>query len=268
MDPKHPGAVDEIINFGDFWDEEGMQKNKENILNDTKKIGRHFSRAYRYLKAAASVYEDTAVINEWALNRAQMNAITGKLLEEVFENREVAAKEGKQRCLFASAITPNGLSNHLDSVVTTGKVYELRGEQGTGTERLLEKIRAAAVERGYYVECYYCALNPGKLEHLVMPEMDISFTTSNEYHSSSVSKHACIDTREYLDKAVLENYAEELKQNKSEFELLLHRAIGTIQKAKALHDQLETYYIPNIDFKSVQLCFESTLARILDYAKK
>lgn len=26
VDPKNPGAVDEIINLGDFWDEEGIRK--------------------------------------------------------------------------------------------------------------------------------------------------------------------------------------------------------------------------------------------------
>jgi hypothetical protein len=29
VDPKNPGAVDEIINLGDFWDEEGIRKNKD-----------------------------------------------------------------------------------------------------------------------------------------------------------------------------------------------------------------------------------------------
>lgn len=89
---------------------------------------------------------------------------------------------GKQRRLFASAITPEGLVNHLSSLVKTEEVIVIEGNPGTGTERLLERVREAAVERGIYTESYYCALNPHKLEHLIIPELDVSLTTSNKIH--------------------------------------------------------------------------------------
>ena len=38
VDPRNPGAVDEIINLGDFWDEEGIKKNKDFILKCGKDI--------------------------------------------------------------------------------------------------------------------------------------------------------------------------------------------------------------------------------------
>jgi hypothetical protein len=62
VDPKNPGVVDEIINLGDFWDEEGILQNREKIIGCSRDISRHFARVYRYIKAAAAIYEDTAVI--------------------------------------------------------------------------------------------------------------------------------------------------------------------------------------------------------------
>ena len=61
---KNPGAVDEIINLGDFWDEDGIRKNKEAILEANKEVGRTFRRAYRYLKSAYSIYQDNEEIVE------------------------------------------------------------------------------------------------------------------------------------------------------------------------------------------------------------
>lgn len=265
VDPKNPGAVDEIINFGEYWDEEGIRKYKKEVISDNKEVGKIFARAYRYLKAAAAIYEDTAVIYGWAINSAKVNAVTSKIINALFTPEGIAVKEGRQRHLFASAITPDGLKNYLDSLLTTEKVYEIKGQQGTGTEKVLEKIRTAAIERGYYVESYYCALNPHKLEHLVIPDLDVSFTTSNKYHSAAVDIYAEINLDEYLNQSVIEAYSDTLEYNKTEFDALLVRAVRTVSKAKAMHDHMETYYIPNMDFEAVQLRFEDTLARILRY---
>lgn len=263
LDPKYPGAVDEIINFGDFWNEDGIRVHKEDIINDTKAAGKFSSRAYRYLKAALSVYEDSAVIYDWALHKGELNILASELVEELFKDKTPARKEGKQRCLFASAITPEGFRNYLDSIITVGKVYEIKGRLGTGEEKLLEKIKNAAIEKGYNVEAYYCAFKPDKLEHLVIPGIDAAFTTSNAYHRSKVKKQSSIDMQQYLDREVLDEYSDCLHQNQEEFDNLLSIALLNISKAKAIHDRLETYYIPYIDFKAIDLCFEKTLAKIL-----
>lgn len=42
VDPKNPGAVDEIIHLGDFWDEEKMRENKEAVLKSNARVGRLF----------------------------------------------------------------------------------------------------------------------------------------------------------------------------------------------------------------------------------
>ena len=42
VDPKFPGAVDEIVNLGEFWNEKGLIANKEEILRATQKASRFF----------------------------------------------------------------------------------------------------------------------------------------------------------------------------------------------------------------------------------
>jgi len=268
VDPQNPGVVDEIIHLGDYWNESGMRANRDAVLRENKEVGRFFARAYRYIKAAAEVYEDTAVINSWAMDDAKVNAVSEKLISDLFGNKGVSTKAGKVRRLFASAITPDGLKNYLGTLMKNEKVYSIKGQQGTGTEKLLEKVLNSALERGYYVEAYYCALHPEKLEHIIIPEISASLTTSNKYHAAEVNFYAEIDFNEYLDEAIIEPYEKEIEYNTKEFEFLLEKAIETIGKAKVLHDHMESYYIPNMDFEAVQRCCEATLARILNYAKE
>jgi hypothetical protein len=267
VDPKTPGAIDEIINLGDYWNEIGIRTNRESILLDTRSIGSLFARAYRYIKAAAAVYEDNEYIYQSALNMGSLNAIAYDLINKLLGDRFISKTEGRQRCLFASAITPDGLKNHLDSILI-GRIFELSGSPGTGAEKVIEKVKTAALESGLHVECYYCALKPEKLEHLVIPEINASITTSNKYHSIVGPALTTIDLDEYIDDAVVGKYADTLKYNDETFQNLIDRAIININSAKTIHDKMESCYIPNMDFEAIQLCWETILARILEYAKE
>lgn len=266
VDPKNPGAVDEIINLGKFWREEGIAANRDQILRTNKEIGNYFARAYRYIQAAYSIYRDNEAIHDQAMDHGKANAAIANTVEELFEGIAVSEVVGKQRYLFASAITPEGLVNYLPSLLTTEQVIAVDGKPGTGTERLLERVRTAAVERGISTESYYCALNPQKLEHLIIPELDVSITTRDGSHESEVKPTNEINFDQYLNPAIMEKYHQEISFNREEYDKLINRAVKTIQNAKRLHDDLESYYIPNMNFSEVQKCQKALLERLLQYS--
>ena len=268
VDPKNPGVVDEIIHLGDYWNEAGMLKGRQAVIDTNNEVGRIFERAYRYLKAASHLDEDSAVLNGLALDEAKLNILTKDFLDDIFEGVPLAAKVGKQRCLFSSAITPDGLKNYLDDLLIVENVYMLAGFPGAGTEKLLEKVKDAACERGFYVEAYYCAFNPNKLEHLIIPALETAFTTINKYHSTDACACKKVDFSEMLNTKVTGLYRSEIDYNLSEFDGLLNKAIDIIGGAKRLHDEMEAYYIPNMDFTAVQSRWDGTMKRILDYAKE
>jgi hypothetical protein len=262
VDPKSPGAVDEILNFGNFWNEDGIRLHKSEIIKTNAEISYIFARAYKYIKAASSVYEANASIYAEALDSGMVNRLTGRLISYLFSGSTVPAEDGKQRSLFASALTPNGYCNYLDSILTAESVYEFKGGLGTGEDRVLEKIRSAAVARGCDVEVFYCALNPHKIDHLVIPGLNTAFTTSNYYHSATVAKSTTIDMQDYMKPENLAHYNDDIRQNTEEFDNLMAIALLTINRAKALHDRLETYYVPNIRFAEIDSLLEKTLDRI------
>jgi GTPase SAR1 family protein len=262
VDPKLPGAVDEIINFGEFWGKDGIKQNKEEIIKVSKEISSQFSRAYKYLAAASYIYEDCVDIHTKVLQKAKLNIAASQLIEELIGGTEAKERLGKERSLFASAITPDGLVNYLETILTSSKIVEIRGGLGTGEEILLEKIKDAAIERGCYVEAFFCALNPEKLEHLLIPEMDVSFTTSNDYHKSSVIATHYIFMQDYMNQNSLSGYEGQLAENKENIDKLITIAQASINKAKELHDELESFYIPNIDFSQAEACCDKLLKEI------
>jgi hypothetical protein len=268
LDPINPGAVDEILHLGDFWDERGIRANKQRILQINRETGRLFARAYRFLRAAQAVYDDIEAANMEGMNFGMANKIADHLLRELFTGIHVSPLVGRPRHLFASANTPDGVVDYLPSIIGPMEhKYIVEGEPGTGKSTLLQKVATAALERGYYVEMYHCALNPDKVEHVVVPEINLALTKSIEPHATRPARgDRVIDMNECLNPSIVAKHAELLSQDADLYDSLLQRAFHFLAAAKHAHDVMEGYYVPNMNFDGVQALWEKTLKRILDYA--
>jgi len=260
IDLEYPGVVDEIINLGEFWDRSALAEYRNRVITERKEIKFNFSRAYRYLRAAASIYEDTEAINRKYTDNGKVNKLTYDIIEGLFSNtinNGTIEKEGTERRLFASAITPDGVVNYLDSLLTKSKIYGLVGNPGMGVDVLLEKIKEEVIARGYDVECFYCGLLPNKLEHLIIPKLDVSLTTINKYHEAKTDIHSYINFEYFTDKAAKEAYADVAFENEQQIDLLIKRAVESIVKAKSIHFEMEKYYSPSMDFDRLMILKEN-----------
>ncbi|MGI6163682.1 MAG: PRK06851 family protein [Bacillota bacterium] len=270
VDPKVPGAVDEIVWLGQFWDEDSVRANKEEILQAQKGAESVFRRAYRYLKAAQIIYEDWESVYMEAMDFGMANMIAKEIIDSNFGHIEVAPKPGFQRKLFASAITPDGMVNYLNTIVAPCKKrYAICGHPGTGKSVLLQKVAWAALERGFYVETYFCPLHPEKVEHVVVPELGLALTKSIEPHTYVPGqKDIIVDMNNCLDDGVIEKHYPYIVRAQDEFQRLFESGIYYIGQAKQYHDALERFYAPNMDFGGIEALRKNIMERILVYARE
>jgi cytidylate kinase len=266
-DPKHPGCIDEIIHLGDYWDESGIVKHKTDILACNAKIKASFQRAYRLLRSARAVYDDWEAVSTAALNTATANAMATDLTAALFSDVQ-SVGSGKTRKLFASAITPNGSVNYLDSLVgTLPSRYIITGAPGSGKSTIVQKLADTANAKGLDIELFYCPFDPLKPEHLVIPALGIAVASSIEPHTVSTDGAAkIVNMDDCLDPAILTNNQEAIKYDKTMVHELFGKAISAISQAKQLHDELEQYYIPYMDFAGIEILWKKTLDRVLGYA--
>lgn len=268
VDPKNPGCVDEIIHLGDFWCEEKMVPNKGEVIACNIEIGQNFKRAYRVLSAAKSLYNDWEAANYEAMDFVLANKKTGDVMTRIFAGID-GVGYGKVRKLFASAITPEGPVHYLESVVDGWpRRFVITGEPGTGKATLLQKILDTAVAKGLDTEAYYCPLDPTKVEHILIPALGVSMTTAVEPHITSTDgAEMVINMNECLKPETTIRYADVVEYDRQMFWALFTKAVSHINYSKRLHDELETYYIPYMNFDGIQELWERTLARVLRYAK-
>jgi hypothetical protein len=271
VDPKNPGAVDEIVHLGDYWNEAGLRRFKTEIIHMNQEVGKLFQRVYRFLKAAKVVQDDLECLSGAGANFGEANIKAATLIKHICGDLSVAHQPGFLRKLFVSAITPDGFKNFLPPLLNpVERVYLIKGAAGSGKATLIAKIATAAVERGCYCEGYYCAFDPVKLEHLIIPELGVALTTAVEPHSVALEpgKTITVELNDCLDSTITAENAGAIEKDRQLRADLFEKAFINLDQAKVAHDKMERYYIPNMDFAAIAKVGERMLGRILNYARE
>lgn len=269
VDPVYPGAVDEIINLGQYWKVEGIRESRNDIIRVNNKIKENFRRAYRYLQAASHLMEDTEAIFEKVLDKGQETLFIHELKQTLFGQSSPARTPGKQRCLFAAAITPNGFTDHLDSLCSGNRVIRLYAPGGSSTGRILECLKDEALIQGYDIETYFCPMSPQRIEHIIIPSLNVSVITANEYQDiCEIEGENCTtyNMNDFFDSNALKEHESHLYFNRLNADTLIQKAVESIAAAKACHDELEKYYIRNMDFDELTEVKELIIKRTLEFA--
>ncbi|WP_053957596.1 hypothetical protein [Inediibacterium massiliense] len=264
VDPKYPGAVDEILNFGQFWNELGIQKHKESIIRISKETSKCFQRAYKFFAAAKLIRDDMNAIYEEALERRKLDQKLVTLKKELFHHLDYN-EEGKIRHLFGSAFTPKGYVDYYDTILEgIQTIYYVDGTYIDTMSQLIEKIAYEGMSRGLNVEVYHEPLDEKNIQTLIIPLLQVGITTSDRYAHSCNQKIVFSD---FLKRDILSLYEDLLKEDRKFYEELIDTGIFNIKKAKEKHDQLEKIYIEYMDFKKIDELRENILQKILKYAK-
>lgn len=265
VDPKNPGAVDEIINLGEYWNEEMLKHSKQDILRSNYQVSRYFQAAYLALKEAKiaidewefyiSEYQDWGLIDQMML----------KVEKELF--KIVPKGHGKQRHMFAWAHSPQGKVQYIDSLLKdTNILYMLQGQPGTGKASFLAKIAERALSYGLYVEHFHNTLEPQKLDLLIIPEISTALVIDAEpypYSPDFKGKIITLNFEQSLNHKALESLISEIQDSRQRVNQHLARALANSKKAKQTHDLMETYYIPAMDFAAIEKKYFNILERIL-----
>lgn len=261
VDPKDPGAIDEIVNLGEYWNLEGLEKYKVEIVECGKDISRSFQRAYKFLKAAEPIYYDIEEKYKDCMDYGKVNLLTTEFINDLFKDVKCSVNYKKERHLFGTAITPVGHLDYTDSILSeASKVYYLKGEIGTGKTTFLQKLYTKAVDMGMNVEVYHYPLIKEKLETILIKDLGVGITSSSLFKGQDT-----IDLDKCINIEKLERYKEEIVFDKKVFDDLVNYAILNLKKAKSKHDVIEAYYVPNMKFDEIEELKCELVERILKY---
>lgn len=218
VDPKNPGAVDEIIHLGDFWDEEKMQAVKLQVLQSNARVGRLFKIAYNQLAEAKVIKDELDSYLEEAANRPRVHETAWKIIKSVTKDApDQYEKEPKARHLFATAFTPGGQWHYLDTILQdVRKLYLVTGDATSLTSYVIGAIAKAVHTRGLDTNVFHCPLVPDNIDLVLIPQQgcavmkDIPGIEFKAQNVPSITKVKLYNLNQYLNESILAVYDSEI----------------------------------------------------------
>jgi len=271
VDPKNPGAVDEIVNLGEYWDEPMIKQSREEIIACNLKVTGYFQRAYFALQEAKVALDEWKFYTKAYQDWAKINEMTLRIESEIFTTAQIG--QGQDRHLFAWGHTPQGKTEFIDTLLhETETLYMLVGQPGLGKSTFLARIAERAVAYGLDVQYYHSTLDPAKLDLIILPEIQKAFVINAEpyaYTPKFVGEIITLDFEESLNMAqLMVDCGDEVRDCQIRINQHITRARKASEKAKATHDLMETYYVPAMNFSELDQKMDSILERILVFAEE
>ena len=218
-------------------------ENKQEIIELSDRVGEWFERAKSGLKPAGTLYENVRGVYKKNENEKKVNLMCKDLSEKIFKGK--CSNGGKERKLFLSAITPDGIVDFANKTLKNKKLFVLDSFCGDASADIMSHLKNEAKERGFDTECFYCPLSPYlKTDHIIIPELDVAVSVSNSYHING------LDAKEYDVSECYPGGVDNLKVSKIMMaaDEIISGCTENLNRARALHSELEKYYIDAMNY--------------------
>lgn len=246
MEPKFPGAKDEIIYTGQFWDGKKLKASLSEIEDFSGKIKECFARAYRYLSAAGSAIDDIQSTVLPKTDTTRLKTFARDLLKRHTKKRK---GNGTFYPRFLSGITPQGYVVNRDTAYTLAEKVYVLDDPYRISPLFLETILEEASDLGQDIYVFYDPLCPSVPQHVIFPEDGIGFVTSNKTHTFEPQNAYKIHLGRFT--TIDEPAKERCRSAERLIGACLKEALSSLKQEKALHDDLEEFYVEAMDFKKL-----------------
>jgi len=242
IDPTLPGAVQQIIDLSSCWDPRVLIKKRNEISSLVHEIGERYKMAYRWLALAGGI-KDIQTEQQDTILTSQAKEDAAKIVQLLPRRAN-----GITRQAFASAITGSGMKSYLPEL--QGKVKSriiLRGGNRRYNDLVLGYVKFALQEHELPATYLHCGLQPEHLEHIFIPGEFVLFS-SHAPHELGAADIVLGPKQEAKNNVLLDS--------------TLQKAMLKLAEAASLHRELETLYIPAVDFNAVNTLQERIVREI------
>lgn len=264
IEPTYPGGFETVVNLCEYFDEEKLEHRLGKIIELQTANSSCHKKCRGLLKCADILLKDNFYYAESCTNFSKISQLARRI-----SKKEIPAGKGKGREYrrLLSAVTNQGVYTFDHTVKTLcDQIYLIRDEFGVSSNALLQSLRIDALQNGYEIFSCHCPLSPEqKLEHLFIPELRLGFVTQTRFNDfSSLKPNKVINYTRFTDTDKLRRRKQFLSFNRKAATQLIEAAVGELERAKSIHDELEKQYTDAVDFFRVNQKTEEILRKLAE----
>lgn len=250
VEPLYAGACEVFVDLLKHCDIDGLRSVRDDIKSVSADIKKHFVLASCYISSAGTVCN--AIRRRGSADHDKLERRTKRLCVSLIPRQLRIISEGRRDKVFLSAFTPFGtVCKYEAAVKLCPTVYEISDSFGLA-DNVLRQLSAFAVSHGYdVIECY-SALFPDEIEHLLIPDLALSFLQSNLIFSFEGKAEKNIKLDNFVSKPHRSEYASLYRRDRKLVNEHINNAVSELKSAKLLHDELEKLYNPYVDFNAIR----------------
>ncbi len=260
LKPKYPVAVDRYVDLGRFYNVDRIKERKREIIACTDGYQDKYKKAYACLQVARAVRREMEQsLEPWFNGEKAWNRIRNIWVRERGKKRDRIGKEEKR---FLGGCTANGRIWYRQSITSLcKKVYELQDTYHLGAP-LLRKLGSMIREDGYDIILCMNPDSPERIDHVLVPELEIGFVTTDDIFSLERKAYRKVRFDQMIDRESYRELRGALRLKGRLANALEDEGTHYLYLAKAKHDELELIYRPFVNFEGVSALAEDECRRI------
>lgn len=268
MEPKFPGAVEEILNLGEFWDGELLRKQAAAIRKTAALNQEMHRRSSRFLSAAGTLLEENKRLLTPHVDIDKIRNYAARFASREFG--KPGGTVGTEHQRYLSGITPVGaLVQYHTLPLLCSRIIALDDPYGAVSRYLIRLIRSYALASGLDVISCLCPMSAARdIEHLIVPQAGLALFTENTFHALPFEPSRRIHARRFMDMDAAGEHRCRLKFNRRAAGQLIDEAVSLLGNAKEIHDRLEKFYISAMNFEPVDALAQELIERILGESQR
>ena len=260
VEPTFPAVCEQIINTGDFWDAKKIKPHRKAVIDLCRLNSAYHKKASQYITAAGQVLKYNFNASLSATDIDKTFSFGTRLAKRHIPRKK---GEGHEWVRFLSGITPDGPVFFGDTLNLFKTRVIIRDEYGAVAGILLSAIRDYALSCGHEIITVKNAVLPSDIiDHIIIPDLSLCFCREcreTPINDSSRRIHA----RRFMNMAELHKNRQKIAFNRRVATELLVSAGETLACAKAVHDEIEKYYVDAMDFKALSDYADKIIEKIL-----
>ncbi len=242
VDPRFPGARDEIVNLGEFWDGEALGRSYNEIVSLGALKESAYRRAYRFLSAAMEV----ARVNQELV----LPALKEKKMEAAAERLSRIIPKGSGYSLtpaLSGSIGMKGVARLNTYERLASRLYIVDDTYGLGAYFLLRMMEIAR-QGDCAVAVSYQPLMPELPDALLFLDSGICFVLGE---GDADRWEGRVNMKRFVSAEALTDIKVEYRVNKRLQDALQTSAVEALSDAGRYHFELERIYVSCMDFDAL-----------------